>query len=168
MLSYVDTWIVQHTMHSAQPDLSSSLLPGRNFVCPNETVAYSCSGTSLVVDWYTPPLLNESDSLRYFVTSTPGTVLPFGLPEPKIRSNLVHSLPNFLTVLTVDGSVDTDLSIICRFGNRSAAFVEASLDHNIQGEIFSLFYVASFVWLHCKNQISSFSNHFIGMFTHIC
>ena len=120
-------------MHSAQPDLSSSMLPGRNFVCPNEIVTYSCSGISTLIDWYTPPLLNESDSLRYAVTSIPGTVEPS--PEASIRSNLVRGSPNFLTELTVDGSVDTDLSIICRFGNSSAAFVETSLDHNIQSEI---------------------------------
>ena len=136
MFSYVDKCIVQHAhMHSAQPDLSSSVLPGRNFVCPNEAVTYSCSGTSLIIDWYTPPLLNESDSLRYVVSSIPGTVLPLASPEAKIRSNLVRGYPNFLTELTVDGSVDTDLSIICRFGNSSAAFVETSLDHNIQSEI---------------------------------
>ena len=122
-------------MHSAQPDLSSSMLPGRNFVCPNETVTYSCSGISTIIDWYAPPLLNESDSLRYVSTSILGTVQPFGSPEAKIRSNLVQGSPNFLTELTVDGSVDTDLSIICRFGNRSAEFVETSLDHNIQSEI---------------------------------
>lgn len=103
----------------------------RNFACPAEPIVYICSGPGTYLEWYIPPLLNQSDALFY---RSGISQLGEGLINGPINTNLISITDGIVSELTLNEVTFTALPVFCRTGPNSISTTGTSVQYSLSSK----------------------------------